>query len=141
MFKTLIKFLALTFLFIEISLAEVVKKIEISGNKRISYETILVLGDLSINKELETKDLNNSLRKLYDTNFFSDVKISLNNGILKINLQENPIIEDIEITGIKNKKFSEKIYETMVLKNRMSFTEDQLQTDVMLAKSKIDASS
>ena len=74
MFKTLIKFLALTFFFIEISLAEVVKKIEILGNKRISYETILVLGDLSINKELETKDLNNSLRKLYDTNFFSDVK-------------------------------------------------------------------
>ena len=139
MFKTLIKFLALTFLFIEISLAEVVKKIEISGNKRISYETILVLGDLSINKELETKDLNNSLRKLYDTNFFSDVKISLNNGILKINLQENPIIEDIEITGIKNKKFSEKIYETMVLKNRMSFTEDQLQTDVIRIKNILKA--
>ncbi len=139
MFKTLIKFFAITFLFIEISLAEIVKKIEISGNKRISYETILVLAGLSINQDFETKDLNNSLRKLYDTNFFSDVKISLNNGILKINLLENPIIEDIEITGIKNKKFSEKIYETMVLKNRMSFTEDQLQTDVTRIKNILKA--
>ena len=43
---------------------------------------------------------------------------------------ENPIIENIEITGIKNKTFIEEISEIMVLKNRMSFSEIQLQKDI-----------
>ncbi len=139
MFKTLIKFLALTFLFIEISLAEVVKKIEISGNKRISYETVLVLGELSINKNLESKDLNNILKKLYNSNFFSDVKLSLDDEVLRINLIENPIIEDIEVVGIKNDAFLKNITENMVLKNRMSFSKGQLNTDIIRIKNLLKA--
>ena len=48
------------------------------------------------------------------------------NGILSINVIENYIIEDIEITGMKNQNFLEKLSENIVLKNRMSFTKDQL---------------
>ena len=36
-------------------------------------------------------------------------------------LSENPIIEDIEITGLKNKSVAEKLYENITLKSRMSF--------------------
>ena len=43
--------------------AEGFKKIKISGNKRISKETILVLGDINIGNELTTESLNNSLKK------------------------------------------------------------------------------
>ena len=106
----LTKFFIITFLLISNSYSEIVKKIEILGNKRISSETILVLGNISTNKNFEDKDLNESLRKLYNTNFFSDIQISLVDGILKIDLVENPIIEDIEILGIKNKSFLENIY-------------------------------
>ena len=56
------------------------------------------------------------------------------NGLLKINVDENPIIEDIEITGIKNKSFVENLSDSIVLKNRMSFTEDQLKKDLTLIK-------
>ena len=134
MIKFLIKFFIISFLFLSNVYSEIVKKIEIFGNQRISSETILVLGKISTNKNFEDKDLNKSLRELYNTNFFSDIQISLVDGTLKINLVENPIIEDIEILGIKNKSFLENIYERISLKNRMSYTENQLASDITLIK-------
>ncbi len=121
-------------MFLSNSYSQIIKKIEISGNKRISNETVQVLGNITINKNFEDEDLNKTLRELYDTNFFSDVKISLIDGLLKIDLVENPIIEDIEIIGIKNKSILENIYERISLKDRMSFTESQLESDVNLIK-------
>ena len=113
---------------------EVIKNVDVSGNKRISKETVLVLGNISMGQNFEKKDLNNSLKKLYDSNFFKDIQLTINNGILNINLIENPIIEDIEIAGNKNKTFNKEILESIKLKNRMSFTEDQLKKDIDLIK-------
>ena len=124
-----------TLLFLtKVSYGELINKIEISGNKRISNETILVLGEISKAKDFTSDNLNNSLKKLYDTNFFKDINISLNNGLLKIIVDENPIIEDIEILGIKSKTFKEELYKEIGLKNRMSFTEGQLKNDINLIK-------
>ena len=113
---------------------EVIKNVDVSGNKRISKETVLVLGNISMGQNFEKKDLNNSLKKLYDSNFFKDIQLTINNGTLNINLIENPIIEDIEIAGNKNKTFNKEILESIKLKNRMSFTEDQLKKDIDLIK-------
>ena len=127
------KMIKLIFVFcflITSAFSEIVNNITINGNKRISSESIKVLGNISTQKNLEKKDLNNLLKKLYDTNFFKDVNLSLDKGNLIINVIENPIIENIEITGIKNKTFIEEISEIMVLKNRMSFSEIQLQKDI-----------
>ena len=132
--KILIQAIILSFLFLVNSFSEIIKKVEITGNKRISDQTVLILGDISINTDFDNTQLNNSLKKLYESNFFSDIKINLNDNILKIDLVENPIIEDIEITGIKNKTFIKEISDRIVLKNRMSFTENQLQRDINLIK-------
>jgi outer membrane protein insertion porin family len=122
------------FLFFSNAFAEVIKKVDVSGNKRISNDTVLVLSDISIGQNFESTDLNNSLKKLYDSNFFKDIQISINEGILNIKLVENPIIEDIEIVGIKSKTFTEDILDNIKLKNRMSFTEDLLKKDIDLIK-------
>ena len=112
--------------------SEIVNNIIISGNKRISSETIKVLGNISTKINLEKKDLNDVLKKLYETNFFEDINLDFNNGNLTINVVENPIIENIELTGIKNKTFINELSDAMVLKNRMSFSEIQLQKDINL---------
>ena len=39
--------------------------------------------------------------------FFKDVKVSINNNILNIRVIENPLVENIEIKGIKAKKIKE----------------------------------
>ncbi len=134
MFGLLIRILFLNFLFLAYVNAEVIKKIQISGNQRISKETILVLGSINLNEDYDDIKLNNSLKKLYNTNFFNDINLSLLDGILKITVNENPVIEDIEISGIKNKTFLKNITEAMILRDRMSFTENQLSRDLDLIK-------
>jgi outer membrane protein insertion porin family len=132
MYKILVNFFIVSYLLIGSSNSEIIKEIIVDGNERISKETILVLGDIDKNRDFTSNDLNNTLKKLYNTNFFRDIKISLTDGVLNLNLQENPIIEEIEITGIKKKSLVESLYEKMKLKNRMSFTEINLKKDVNL---------
>ena len=79
--------IALLFLTIS-SFAEIIENIEITGNKRLSKESILVFTKIDLNNNYESNDLNNILKNLYDTNFFEDVKISLSNGTLNISVKE-----------------------------------------------------
>ena len=125
MTKILIKLFVVAFLINFSAVAEIINKITISGNKRISDESIKVLGNISGKKDFNQADLNNLLKSLYNTDFFSDVKITIDNGELKIDVIENSIIENIEFTGIKNKTFIKELSEIIVLKDRMSFSEIQ----------------
>ena len=122
----------LFFLFIINGYAEIISNVVVDGNKRISKETIIVLGDIKIGKNFNPDDLNYSLKKLYETNFFNDVNISFKDSILNISVNENPIIDEILINGIKKKTFKELIYDKITLKNRKSYTEIQLRKDIDL---------
>ena len=62
--------------------AEIVKKILINGNKRVSDETIKIYGDMKVNENYSEKKLNDILNNLYKTNFFEDIDIKLSNNIL-----------------------------------------------------------
>ena len=79
--------------------AEVVKKIEITGNERISDETVKVYGNISLNQDVDNVKINQIIKDLYSTNFFEDIKVSVSNGILFVNLIEYPVINDIIIIG------------------------------------------
>ncbi len=114
--------------------SEIINKVEITGNKRISKETILVLGDIKVNEDFTKASLNKSLKQLYDTDFFSNIKFSLDNQLLLINVTENPIIEKININGIKKKTFVESIYSLISLKDRTSYTDFKLEKDISLIK-------
>ena len=82
--KYLIKiFVIFTFLTINVN-GEIVNKISIDGNKRISYETILVLGQISKGKDLNDSDLNEIIKNLFETNFFEDIDLVFKNGELNI---------------------------------------------------------
>ena len=130
MFKFIYK-LNLIFLFLTtIVFAEVLKDIKVSGNQRISLETIKVLGDIEIGKDYTQEGLNNIVKVLYETNFFKTAELELNNNTLFIKIVENPIIENIEITGVENDKLKDGIYEYLQLKRRNSFVEFILKKDV-----------
>ena len=75
MFKII---LLLLFLVSSIANAEILKKIEIIGNERIPRNTILMFSDITVGDKIENIDTNNILKKLYDTNFFSNISIKLN---------------------------------------------------------------
>ena len=107
----------LIILIIKNAYSEEIKNIEINGNNRISDETILVFSDIKLNSEINSNsDLNKILKDLYNTNYFSDVDIDFNNNKLVINVVENPIIQSVQLNGIKAKKFKEVIIDNLILK-------------------------
>ena len=132
--KILVKIIIVLIFSISSTFADVIKDVDIEGNKRISKDTILVLGQIELNKKYNNTELNEILKKLYETNFFEDISLDVRNEILNIKIVENPIIEDIEITGIKNKDFLKKMSEQTFLKDRMSFTKKLLNKDIETIK-------
>ena len=114
--------------------AEILKKLEIIGSSRISDETIKVYGEIEINKDYSNDDLNTVIKKLYDTRFFSDISTSFLNGVLKINVKENPIIDSIIIEGESTKKYKKAMLKMLALKEKSSYIESDINQDVQIIK-------
>ena len=99
MYKCLLKLTSIIFVLIIFtynqSFSEIVNKIEVTGNERISDKTIKLFSEISLNDNLNESSLNTILKNLYKTNFFKDVSIKFNQNILFIDVEENPIIEKI----------------------------------------------
>ena len=49
--------------------AEIVKKIEIIGNKRITDETVIIYGNINKDINYSENDLKNIIKSLYETEF------------------------------------------------------------------------
>ena len=120
----------LNFLFLTLSYSEILKEIKINGNVRITDEIISMFSDIELGQDVKNSDINNIIKNLYETNFFNNVSVTLNNSIILINVDEAPIIENIIITGIKAQKIKELIKDNFKLKSRSSFNDVQLIQEV-----------
>ena len=47
--------------------ADILKKVEISGNERIIKDTILVYGEIQKGKDYSSEEINTIIKKLYET--------------------------------------------------------------------------
>ena len=125
------KYIILIYLLFNFSLsAEVVQKLEVKGNDRISTETIKVYGDIDLNKDYSNFDLDRILKNLYETNFFDDIKISLTKGILSITVKEYAVLNSVNLLGEKSTTIKEKILKRLALKAKESFRENKLTEDI-----------
>jgi len=122
-FRLFIYFVLTFIFFINFLYADIVKKIEILNNDRITDETIEIFSSVSVNDQLSIDDLNNILKNIYDTGFFNDVKVLFENGTLTIDVLENPIIQNLSYEGIKSNKIKDEIIRNTRLRPRSSYNE------------------
>ena len=118
--KKLFIIFAYIFLFTTNINSEIINNIEISGNVRISDETIILFSEIKKNQDLKNENLNLIIKKLYITNFFSDINVAFEDGILKISVKENPIVQTLEFKGIKNKRILEILNDAIQLREKSS---------------------
>jgi len=124
----LIRFIVIFFLILtNISFAEI-KKVNISGNSRVNSSTIESLVDKKINN-VDSIYINTLTKKIYDTDFFADVKISFNQDILTINVTENPIVNFFYINGVKDSDL-DQINKIINLKENNIFSNSKLKKDI-----------
>ena len=95
--------------------ADILKKFKITGNDRLAKETVIMFSELEIGNNVNQNDLNLSMKNLYNTNYFKNIEMIFNNNILEIKVDENPIIQNIKIEGVKNKSILENF--TLITKN------------------------
>jgi len=124
-----IKILLILFLFSFSAKAEIVKEIKIKGNQRVSSETVKIFSEVEKNSDLNLNNLNDVIKKIYSTNFFKNVEVKIVNNILYISVEENPIIQNLKIEGVKNKRILEILNEQIEMKEKSSFLENNVKKD------------
>ena len=132
MFRKLLNIFTILFLFSGYVNAEIFLDFNITGNDRVSKQTIINFSKLKKNKDLTKEDLNEAVKILFNTNFFEDVSVSIDNDMLNINVKEYPIIQDIIFEGIKAKKFTKVLKDQSLLKTKYPFNDFILQKDLVL---------
>ena len=115
------KFLIIYFFFYTNSYSQIINKIIINGNDRISNETIKMFSKFDINDEINNNELNSILKNLYNTNYFKDINVLFKNNILTIYVEEYPIIQSINYTGIKSNKIIEQISIDKLIKEKSPY--------------------
>ena len=108
---------------------ELIKNFEISGNDRISSETIILFSGYKLNDKIDQNDINEIIKKLYETSFFKNLSINFDENILFIEVEENPLVQTVIFNGIKNKSLIEQIKDTIVQKEKSSFVENKIKID------------
>ena len=103
-YKLIYFFIFIIFSNIAMAKAKIYDEIKVDGNDRLSIETIIMFSGLKTGINVDNNDLNISIKNLYKTNYFEDIKIITNNNVIQIVVKENPIIQSIKINGVKNKR-------------------------------------
>jgi outer membrane protein insertion porin family len=115
-----------------------IKKINIIGNVRVNSSTIESLVDKKI-PNIDSIYINNLTKKIYDTDFFADVKISFNQETLEISVVENPIVNFFYINGIKDSDL-DQVNKIITLKENSIFSSSKLKKDIEATKEFLNAS-
>jgi outer membrane protein insertion porin family len=134
----LTRFIIIFFLILTNSLFAEIKKVSVIGNVRVNTSTIESLVDKKI-ANVDSIYINNLTKKIYDTDFFSDVKISFNQDVLSINVVENPIVNFFYINGIKDSDL-DQVNKIITLKENSIFSSAKLKKDIEATKEFLNAS-
>tara|TARA_B100002051_G_scaffold270790_1_gene304305 strand:- start:752 stop:2980 length:2229 start_codon:yes stop_codon:yes gene_type:complete len=114
--------------------SEIVKKIEVKNNNRVSKDTILIFSKIEIGKDYTQNDLSNIIQELYETDFFSNISLEIKDGTLIIDVEENKIIQQITINGIKKNEIVKELKKRISTKDKNPFLENRILSDVKLMK-------
>jgi outer membrane protein insertion porin family len=120
--------------------AEIINKLTVNGNNRISSETIKVFSGIKEGTNVNSNDLNDIIKELYKTNFFKNVSIKIKDNNLLISVVENPIIQEVLINGVEKKSLKKEIYKSLNLKNKSSYVEFIAKKDLQQIKNALRVS-
>ncbi len=109
--------------------ASVVRDIKVVGNRRVEPETVRSYLEFSVGGAYDAGKADRSIKKLFATGLFSDVRIDRDGAGVTVTVVENPIINQVAFEG--NSEVDAATLQTEVqLKPRSVFTRAKAQADV-----------
>ena len=108
-----------------------ITEIEVEGNTRIEAETIETY--LTIQRELPftDSDIDDSLKEMFATGLFTDVRIAVNGETLVVTVTENPLIRVISFEG-NSRINDDALKEVVQSEEREVLTQTRVQGDLQL---------
>ncbi|GIR62510.1 MAG: outer membrane protein assembly factor BamA [Alphaproteobacteria bacterium] len=102
-----------------------IKKVEITGNKRIPTSFITNITNKYFNKKITDEEINLITKDLYKSDFFDDITVKVDNDTLQIEVIETPVINEIYFFG--NSFFTEEQLKDIVkINKRDTFSKNKL---------------
>ena len=111
------------------SVGDVVNVIEVKGNQRIEPSAVETYLGIIRGQKVSRDDLDEGLKKLYDTGFFADVGIDFTGGVLTVNVVENPSINQVLFEGNEQIDTAD-LEKEITLRARSIYTRTKVQNDL-----------
>ncbi len=106
----------------------VVREVEVRGNQRIEADTVRSYMLLQPGDAFDADRLDRSLKSLFATGLFRDVRIARDGGRVVVEVAENPIVNRVAFEG--NRKISDDVLRGEVqIRGRAVFTPQAAQAD------------
>lgn len=106
-----------------------IRNVKVTGNRRVEPETVRSYLQFGPGDRYNPVAIDDSLKALFATGLFTDVRIRFNGGIVTVKVVENPIIHRVAFEGNKEVKDSDLAAEVQ-LKSRSIYTRARVQGDV-----------
>jgi outer membrane protein insertion porin family len=109
--------------------AQTIQTIRVTGAERLEPQTVLSYVKLRAGQPYTPAAADQALKDLYETELFADVQVNNDNGVVTIQVKENPVVNRIILEGNKRIK-DEKILPEIKVAARQIFTRSKVRADV-----------
>lgn len=106
-----------------------IRAINVEGNKRVEPETVRSYLQFSVGSPYDPGKVDGSIKALFGTGLFSDVRIDRSGADVIVTVVENPVINQIAFEG-NSEVDTETLRNEVQLKPRSVFTRARVQADV-----------
>jgi outer membrane protein insertion porin family len=109
--------------------APIIREIKIAGTKRLEPETVKVHLHFATGERYDAYKADDSVKALFATGLFSDVRIRLEGSTVIVSVAENPVVNRVAFEGNTEIK-SETLQQEVQTKPRAPLGRARVQTDV-----------
>lgn len=113
----------------QIAFAQTITGIIVEGNARVEPDTVRAYMQFNAGEQVTDAQIDASVKALFQTGFFSDVRMFRRGSAVVVQIDENPLVNEVKIQG--NDELDEKKLKAEVkLKERTIYTRARAQQDV-----------
>jgi outer membrane protein insertion porin family len=109
--------------------AQTVRNIVVEGNQRVETDTILAYMQGEAGDIESSEALDESVKNLFQTGLFSDVRVFRRGSSIVVQVEENPLINRVAFEG-NSELTDENLAKEVELRERTIFTRARVQSDV-----------
>ena len=108
--------------------AAVIRSIQVRGADRVSAETVKANVTIVPGKAFSNTDIDATVRRLFATGYFSDVKVTVSGSTLVVTVNENQLINQVVINGNRKIK-DEKLQPNLRSQSLGPYSETAIEAD------------